>query len=158
MPVRGEDCDDGNALSGDGCSSTCTTEAQPTCVDAGASCAGDMCGDGIVQAAEACDDGNRIGGDGCTASCKLEIGFTCQAGRACEAVCGDGVRVQGEECDEGADNGRVYAMGGCSLSCTKLHHCGDGIVDTDNGEDCDFGALNGSPSSPCDASCQAISH
>jgi cysteine-rich repeat protein len=31
-----------------------------------------MCGDGIIDAAEACDDGNIIEGDGCSALCQIE--------------------------------------------------------------------------------------
>src|SRR5690606_31169317 len=39
----GEQCDDGNALSGDGCSNACVTELR--------------CGDGVIGGAEQCDDG-----------------------------------------------------------------------------------------------------
>jgi cysteine-rich repeat protein len=53
----GEDCDDGNLTSGDGCSGSCTTE----------------CGDGILQTVfEECDDGNRVDGDGCASFCLVE--------------------------------------------------------------------------------------
>lgn len=40
-----EDCDDGNLISGDGCSSSCTFEV------------GALCGNGILEATEACDLG-----------------------------------------------------------------------------------------------------
>jgi cysteine-rich repeat protein len=55
----GEECDDGNTVSGDGCSSVCVIE---------------FCGDGIVQAGlgEQCDDGNTIAGDGCSPTCQFE--------------------------------------------------------------------------------------
>jgi uncharacterized delta-60 repeat protein len=53
----GEQCDDGNAIDGDGCDSNCT----PT-----------GCGNGIVTAGEQCDDGASVGGDGCSATCQLE--------------------------------------------------------------------------------------
>jgi cysteine-rich repeat protein len=52
-----EECDDGNRVNGDGCSSTCELEA---------------CGDGVVQPSEGCDDGNTTAGDGCDASCEVE--------------------------------------------------------------------------------------
>ena len=54
-----EQCDDGNNISGDGCSAACIIE---------------FCGDGILQAGlgEQCDDGNNINGDGCSAACLLE--------------------------------------------------------------------------------------
>ena len=55
----GEQCDDGNNVSGDGCSNACIVE---------------FCGDNIVQTGivESCDDGNNINGDGCSAVCKIE--------------------------------------------------------------------------------------
>src|SRR5205807_915762 len=54
----GEQCDDGNNRSCDGCSSSCTTEG---------------CGNGVTECDEQCDDGARNGttGDGCDASCHL---------------------------------------------------------------------------------------
>ena len=56
-----EQCDDGNLVSGDGCSSLCLKEATAT-----------SCGNGIVEGTEQCDDGNRINGDGCNRRCKIE--------------------------------------------------------------------------------------
>jgi cysteine-rich repeat protein len=52
----GEQCDDGNAVDGDGCDSNC----MPT-----------GCGNGIVTAGEDCDDGNTADGDGCPSTCRL---------------------------------------------------------------------------------------
>jgi cysteine-rich repeat protein len=54
----GEECDDGNLVSGDGCSATCVIE---------------FCGDGIVNDSpnEQCDDGNSIICDGCSAFCLI---------------------------------------------------------------------------------------
>ena len=58
-----EQCDDGNTISGDGCSSTCQIEEIPE----------PYCGDGIVnQISEECDDGNNINDDGCSAQCVIE--------------------------------------------------------------------------------------
>ena len=53
---RGEKCDDGGNVNGDGCSSNCVIE---------------FCGDSIQQMAlgEQCDDGNNSDGDGCSATC-----------------------------------------------------------------------------------------
>ena len=55
----GEQCDDGNATSGDGCSAACIIE---------------YCGDGILHPliGETCDDGNNLSGDGCSATCQVE--------------------------------------------------------------------------------------
>ena len=91
----GEECDDGNTTSGDGCTSSCTLEycgdgvvnnagaeaCEPpgtaSCTD-GCAVRAPLCGDGFVTAPEACDDGNVSSGDGCTSSCAVEF-------------CGDGV-------------------------------------------------------------------
>ena len=71
----GEECDDSNTTSGDGCSALCFTE---------------FCGDGIVNDApnEQCDDSNTNSGDGCDASCQDEF-------------CGDGIvnDAPNEDCD-----------------------------------------------------------
>ena len=58
----GENCDDGNTASCDGCSATCETESGLTC------------GDGILNQAcgEQCDDGNTASGDGCSSTCMTE--------------------------------------------------------------------------------------
>jgi cysteine-rich repeat protein len=60
-PARGELCDDGNTLSGDGCSADCSSR--------------EVCGDGYAdaRAGEDCDDGNFVGRDGCTAACTREL-------------------------------------------------------------------------------------
>ncbi len=57
-PMLGEECDDGNAVTGDGCSSACEVEA---------------CGNRRVDFGEECDDGNTTSADGCSAICKREL-------------------------------------------------------------------------------------
>ncbi|MDD5056137.1 MAG: DUF4215 domain-containing protein, partial [Candidatus Peribacteraceae bacterium] len=52
-----EQCDDGNAVNGDFCDSSCRIE---------------VCGNGFVQSGETCDDGNLVNGDGCSAVCQTE--------------------------------------------------------------------------------------
>ena len=54
-----EECDDGNMLDGDGCSSSCLYE---------------FCGDGVLQEplGETCDDANTTPLDGCDSVCQLE--------------------------------------------------------------------------------------
>ncbi|MBA3538371.1 MAG: hypothetical protein H0T79_01975 [Deltaproteobacteria bacterium] len=74
----GEGCDDGNLVSGDGCTANCAVETlQPEC------------GNGTREEGEACDDGNAASGDGCGETCDVE------------SVCGNGTREQGEACDDG---------------------------------------------------------
>jgi cysteine-rich repeat protein len=53
-----EECDDANAVDGDGCDSNCRVTG---------------CGNGVVTDAEQCDDGNVEAGDGCDASCIYEL-------------------------------------------------------------------------------------
>jgi len=87
----GETCDDGNVVSGDGCSSTCQLEPKP------------VCGNRVVETGETCDDGNVVSGDGCSSSCQLEP----------RPVCGNRVVETGETCDDG----NVVSGDGCSSTC-----------------------------------------
>ena len=106
-----EQCDDGNDVSNDGCTSTCTTES---------------CGDGIVNNNEECDDGYNTPGDGCSADCHNEY-------------CGDGIITSNlyETCDSDyrvcstldGYSGTQFCMNDCSeyAGCTSDLFCGDGI-------------------------------
>src|SRR6185436_12695263 len=64
---RGEACDDGNNVSGDGCPADCRPP----------------CGDGYLDPGEACDDGNTVGGDGCSADCRSLEACTGSDGPTC---------------------------------------------------------------------------
>jgi len=72
---EGEECDDGNLISNDGCSADCQSET---------------CGNGIIdiENGEVCDDDNITSGDGCSSDCQSE-------------TCGDGIvdSENGEVCD-----------------------------------------------------------
>ncbi|MCA9656806.1 MAG: DUF4215 domain-containing protein, partial [Myxococcales bacterium] len=59
--AAGEECDDGNEVDTDECTTMCLNAA---------------CGDGFVQEGEECDDGNSDDGDGCSAECASEYCFT----------------------------------------------------------------------------------
>lgn len=132
---------------GTGCTSTCRREA--TCIDdSGAPQCLAICGDGIVQAAEECDSG-LLNDDGTYGGC----GTQCRLGPSC----GDGMVNGPEECDVGADNGNpAYGTDGCTLACTKVHYCGDGIADGTMGEECDLGIENGTTGSRCTRDCRII--
>jgi cysteine-rich repeat protein len=54
----GEMCDDGNQITGDGCSGDCRST--------------ERCGNGFVDPDEPCDDGNLASRDGCDSQCKVE--------------------------------------------------------------------------------------
>jgi cysteine-rich repeat protein len=38
---------------------------------------GSVCGDGVLEGAEACDDGSTLNGDGCSSECIIESGYIC---------------------------------------------------------------------------------
>ena len=161
---RSEQCDDGNTVSGDGCSRICQIEANWDCPTAGQPCHYlGTCGNGILTSNKACDDGNTKSGDGCSADCQtVETGYICRKpGKACTPLCGD-ARITGvEECDDGnADSGdgcsaicRIEPGWTCSSttpsSCTHSV-CGNGKVET--GETCDDG--NTVPFDGCSTTCQ----
>jgi fibro-slime domain-containing protein len=112
----GENCDDGNMVSGDGCSSVCVTETGFTCATAGQACTRNVvCGDHFIEGMEGCDDGNLTSGDGCSSDCKLECGWECPPGAVCRAAkCGDGIVAGKEQCDDG----NTTDGDGCSAICT----------------------------------------
>jgi len=78
-----ETCDDGNTVSGDGCSSLCLIEAEDfTCQmlpPNGPSICTPNCGDGHFYGigGEECDSGSTGVGNGCDANCKIEVGWWC---------------------------------------------------------------------------------
>ncbi len=122
VKATSEECDDGNNVNGDGCSSVCLIEEAPPAP---------QCGNGAVETGEECDDGNTSNGDGCSASCLIE---------EVPPACGDGNLDAGEQCDDGnTANGD-----GCSSTCLSetFQECGNNILET--GEECDDGnILNG---------------
>jgi cysteine-rich repeat protein len=61
-----EQCDDGNTVGSDGCSSGCTVEPGYECPQPGQLCQL-LCGNGQLDAGEQCDQGPEQAGDGCTA-------------------------------------------------------------------------------------------
>ena len=173
----GEQCDDGNKMSGDGCSSSCVIEVcGNNVIDSGeyceppngTTCDGNcqnipiVCGNNILQPGEQCDDGNNVASDGCSASCTTEVcgNNTIDAGEQCD----DGNTANGDGCSascttevcgnntidagEQCDDGNTTSGDGCSASCTT-EVCGNNIVDS--GEDCDDG--NTADGDGCSASC-----
>jgi fibro-slime domain-containing protein len=54
----------------------------------------------------------------------------------CHSLCGDGVVTPDEACDLGKEN-NTGAYGTCSPDCRLPAYCGDGNVDSSEGEECD---------------------
>jgi cysteine-rich repeat protein len=164
-----EECDDGNAINSDGCSSDCKVEPGLTLP---------VCGDGKKTGDEECDDGNLKNGDGCNNRCKAEAPepqFQPQATTQTDPKhCGNGIveKNLGEQCEpslhdpslpfsctnqcrlssplcgnkhldpgEECDAGRANsdAPDGACRTNCSLRRCGDGIPDFDHREECDDG-------------------
>ena len=145
----GEECDDGNPIDSDACTSECLEAA---------------CGDGIIHlGVEECDDSNMDDGDACTNACtdaecgdgSVQVGVeACDDGNlddtdACvgmcvPAACGDGfVHAGVEECDDANEMGGD----GCSDVCQLEYRL---VFATSTTHDGDLGGLAGA-----DAICQA---
>jgi len=137
-----EACDDGNADDCDGCSAACSLEVGLLCGDStvnalcGEECdppeAGvctpectnpSICGNGIPEDDEECDDGNADDCDSCSNRCTLITG------------CGDGSVCGGEACDDGNTTDCDGCLSNCQIETG--HICGDGIIKTACGEQCD---------------------
>lgn len=104
----GEQCDDGNVQSNDGCDANCAIENA-------------ICGNGDVEQGEECDDDNTTSGDGCSSSCQFE-GFACvphsTPGVADEAVEACVCAADSFCCDNAWDTLCVSeAMSLCNVSC-----------------------------------------
>lgn len=94
--------------------------------------AGQLCGNGKLDANEACDDGNAVDADACRANCT-------------RSTCGDGVVWVGVEI---CDDGNVVDGDACPANCGPKT-CGDGVVQPP--EACDDG--NKDQTDGCLSSC-----
>jgi cysteine-rich repeat protein len=196
-----EECDDGNAESGDGCEPdckfTCIPGTRETCDDgeacngeercgegnrcvagtpvaddatcatvakgycASGVCVGAICGNAKKEPGEDCDDANENEADGCKKDCT----YTCTRANECD----DGNPCTADACDTASTNACTNVpdatkngdacnangvAGFCSAGACRPATCGDGIVDTASGEQCDLGTANGTPGSGCRADCR----
>ena len=159
---RSEQCDDGNTISGDGCSRCCQIEANYECPKENEPCKNlAVCGNGILTSDETCDDGNNNDKDGCSKDCQaIESGYSCPVpGKKCLPLCGDSQIIGSETCDDG----NTIDGDGCSSTCQTepgfdcpkagqacvKSLCGNGK--TEKGEQCDCGTLPDSLPSGCKA-------
>lgn len=113
-------------------------------VDAKSKCT-PVCGDGTQTPGEACDDGDDNDDSaygGCTKLCKRG------------PRCGDGKLQEAEEaCDDSSNRTPYSADGkGCAPGCKLPAFCGDALVDSLFGEECDDGENDGAYGG-CEADC-----
>ena len=109
----GEECDDGNQGSGDGCRANCTREE---------------CGDGIEDPGEECDDGDDDDDDACSNSCEDVPGD----GDLCnenDPPC-QGALVCGKSCSVSECEGGIMTPWGCAFGdsvvlCSSRYRCID---------------------------------
>lgn len=123
--VAGEECDDGNVIDGDGCTSDCRIESGYECPTIGwpqvlLTPCHPICGDGLRLGAEECDDNNTVSGDGCGPDCKVELGWFCKraadGGEVCLNTCLNGIIDPGEECDDA----NTFHNDGCANCIVEL--------------------------------------
>ena len=75
----------------------------------------------------------------------------CRADVCTPVVCGDGIVAGDEVCDDG----NTLSCDGCSADCRSDESCGNGIVDSTCGEDCDEAAGNSdAPNATCRSDCR----
>ncbi len=156
-----EQCDDGNVVDGDCCSSTCQFEASGNnCSDGNACTQTDQC-DGagtcvgsnpvICSALDQCHGvGTCNSGTGLCSNPTQPDGTSCDDGDTCtitdhcvsgfcqgnSTTCGDGTTQA--SCGEQCDDGNVVDGDGCDSNCTPTS-CGNGIQT--GAEECDDGNL-----------------
>jgi fibro-slime domain-containing protein len=127
--MTGEECDDGNKDSNDGCSSSCRREPGYSCSGTPSICKRAVCGNGLKEAGEGCDDSNNLPFDGCSPNCQVEPvcgtrdaqGVPTSAVGKCATSCGDGILLRGQE---DCDDGNTLSGDGCSSDC----HTEDGFT------------------------------
>ena len=118
----GEECEDGNKDSGDGCSETCTDEDEQV-----------ECGNNIIEFPEECDDGNTNNNDYCSSTCLIEYcgDATCQSNEDavncagdCQPDCGNDI------CEPPTEN-----SSNCAQDCPAS--CGNNVCEsTESMNDC----------------------
>ena len=170
-------CDDGNACNGD---EVCTVggECVPTRPPADGTpcerpagpghvvpghcfmelCRPDTCGNTVIDSGEDCDDGNLVNGDGCEGDCTFSCGFSdeCDDGDPCNGV----EACTGHRCQAGAAQPDGTPCGDdlvCVAATCVSGGCGDGVLDTTAGEECDDGNdVTGDGCNPdCTLSCRS---
>ena len=146
----GEQCDDGNTTSGDGCTATGTVEAGYLCHVPGNACSlASLCGNNVPNTGELCDDGDTAsGGNGCSATCDLSL---CGNGAFdnrqypsfAQEVCDDGNRFEGDGCSRQCEVEPGFACAGSPSRCVRA-----GVAVFNTGVDAQNRRLEGTVADP----------
>jgi len=118
-----EECEDGNELSGDGCSA-CKFECKlDTDCNDGNDCTTDSC-DKSTAGKQLCKTAAVTG----TPTCKLADGTsgTCSGATCKKAGCGNSAVDTGEECDDGNTDDTDGCKKDCTFTCKADADCSDG--------------------------------
>jgi cysteine-rich repeat protein len=143
--------DDGNAISGDGCSSSWKTEPGYQCITTSLttpSVWSEICGDGKRLTAIGWDDGNNVSGDGCNSTWVVEAGYIWFGGSATKRdtwkeIWGDGKNYGNNEWDDGnlangdgwSNEWEIETWKACSGgSSTAADICIDKVISASIGE------------------------
>jgi cysteine-rich repeat protein len=117
-----------------------------------------ICGDGIRAGSEVCDTGNGSpNGGGMPSSgyntC-LYVGPNNPA-NCTKQFCGDGIKNGGEFCDNGLNiDSYGTGAGKCAPGCQEPARCGDGYLQSHEGEECDNGVNNKNEYGHCRTDCK----
>jgi len=129
----GEDCEDGNTVDGDGCSSCKFDCKADTDCDDKNDCTTDSC-DKSTAGKQSCKQVNKA--DATTCAIDSSTSGTCKSGVCQKAGCGNGTKEGTEECDDGNTVNTDGCRSDCTFSCKVDLDCDDG--DKCNGaETCD---------------------
>jgi large repetitive protein len=155
----GEQCDDTDTVTGDGCDADCNVEVGWSCLGEPSDCVMGQgeCGDGAIANGEECDDDNTGDNDGCSGACDVEAGWECSGSPSdCNLLCGNGHVDPGEDCDGGPDcdaNCQDIVTTACTLvnpqtGCAANQACD--LVDDDGNTGCRAVTTQGTSNNHCE--------
>ncbi|MBI2395366.1 MAG: hypothetical protein HYV09_37700 [Deltaproteobacteria bacterium] len=120
--ANGEECDDANAVSGDGCS-LCKFDCKA---------AADCDNGNVCDGAETCNASTHVCGsssapaDGTTCTLAAGGSGTCKAKACVKAGCGNSLVEAGEDCDDGDTDDTDGCTKLCRFTCATAADCDDG--------------------------------